>query len=122
MSDILHKIKDAVTHHHHDEHTHDQKEKEKKHASHHKSNNGARPDLDLNCARPATRDPVDLTGRHVAPDDRDIDGRRRSHDIDPPDLTGPHHEHDNVDINGHHPTTHNPPDLNSPTASSSARH
>ncbi|KAI8952029.1 hypothetical protein F4801DRAFT_252519 [Xylaria longipes] len=117
MSDIIHKIKDAVTHHHDHTHDHDhvKDKKEKRHSGSHK--NGARNDLDLNCAKPATKDPVDLTGRHVEPDHRDIDGRRRSTQHDPPDLTGPHHDHDNVDINGHHPSTHNPPDLNSPTAS-----
>ncbi|KAI1426183.1 hypothetical protein F5Y12DRAFT_297193 [Xylaria sp. FL1777] len=120
MSDIIHKIKDAVTHHHHDgDHTHD-KAHEKKHTRN--KSNGARPDLDLNCSRPADHDPVDITGRHVQPDDRDIDGRHHAHDKDAPDLTGPHRDHDNVDINGHHPSTHNPPDLNSPTASSDSRH
>ncbi|TGJ79838.1 hypothetical protein E0Z10_g8928 [Xylaria hypoxylon] len=115
MSGIIHKIKDAVTHHH--DHTHDDHVKDKKHSS-----SGARNDLDLNCARPATRDPVDLTGRHVDPDDRDLDGSRRSHDHDAPDLTGPHQDHDSVDINGHHPSTHNPPDLNSRTADPNSRH
>ncbi|KAI3343938.1 hypothetical protein F4824DRAFT_26958 [Ustulina deusta] len=120
MSGIIHKIKDAVTHHHHDDHTHDQA-KEKKHASPRKST-GARPDLDLNCSRPATHAPVDITGRHVEPDDRDIDGRRHSHEQDAPDLTGPHHDRDSVDINGQHPTTHNAPDLlESPPASPSRR-
>ncbi|KAF2970248.1 hypothetical protein GQX73_g3301 [Xylaria multiplex] len=109
MSDILHKIKDAVSHHH--DHTHDHA-KEKKHSSSgHSKANGARTDLDLNCARSSTHDPVDLTGRHVDPDDRDLDGSRRSHDHDAPDLTGPHHEHDSVDINGQHPSTHDAPDL-----------
>ncbi|TRX91923.1 hypothetical protein FHL15_007242 [Xylaria flabelliformis] len=119
MSDIIHKIKDAVTHHHHDQ-TNDHV-KDKKHTGAHKAN-GARNDLDLNCARPATKDPVDLTGRHVEPDQRDIDGRRRSNELDAPDLTGRHVEHDSVDINGHHPSTHNPPDLNSSTASPTSRH
>ncbi|KAI1355764.1 hypothetical protein F5Y01DRAFT_310647 [Xylaria sp. FL0043] len=119
MSDIIHKIKDAVTHHHHDDdHVHDET-KEKKHTTH---KNGARPDLDLNCSQPATKAPVDITGRHVEPDDRDIDGRHHAHNKDAPDLTGPHRDHDNVDINGLHPSTHNPPDLNSPTASPTARH
>ncbi|KAI0976028.1 hypothetical protein F4678DRAFT_456356 [Xylaria arbuscula] len=120
MSDILHKIKDAVTHHHHDDHTHDKKEK--KHSPTRKSQDKARPDLDLNCSRPATHAPVDITGRRSEPDDRDIDGRHHAHDKDAPDLTGPHRDHDNVDINGHHASTHNPPDLNSPTASPGARH
>lgn len=82
----------------------------------------ARGDRDLNCAPSATKDPVDLTGRHVEPDHRDIDGRRRSNELDAPDLTGPHVEHDSVDINGHHPSTHSPPDLNSHTASPTSRH
>ncbi|KAI1116151.1 hypothetical protein F5Y14DRAFT_87749 [Nemania sp. NC0429] len=115
MSDIIHKIKDAVTHHH--EHKHDAA-KDKKHPASHKV---ARGDRDLNCAPSATKDPVDLTGRHVEPDQRDIDGRRRSNELDAPDLTGPHVEHDSVDINGHHPSTHNPPDLTSHTASPAAR-
>ncbi|KAJ8126178.1 hypothetical protein O1611_g7458 [Lasiodiplodia mahajangana] len=116
MSDIIHKIKDAVTHHH--DHAHDHV-KDKKPAGKPKV---ARADMDLNCAPSATKDPVDLTGRHVEPDHRDIDGRRRSNELDAPDLTGPHAEHDSVDINGHHPSTHNPPDLNSRTASPSSRH
>ncbi|KAJ2990864.1 hypothetical protein NUW58_g2746 [Xylaria curta] len=122
MSGIINKIKDAITHQH--DHTHDHA-KDKKHRASpdsHSKANGARADLDLNCAPSSTRDPVDLTGRHVEPDQRDLDGRRRSNEHDAPDLTGPHTEHDNVDINGHHPSTHNPPDLNSRTASPSSRH
>ncbi|GAW24547.1 hypothetical protein EKO27_g823 [Xylaria grammica] len=117
MPDLFHKIKDAVTGHH-DDHA-----KDKKHSSSgsHSTANGARTDLDLNCARSSVRDPVDLTGRHVDPDDRDLDGSRRSHDHDAPDLTGPHRDHDNVDINGHHGSTQPPPDLNSPTASPTSR-
>lgn len=118
MSDIIHKIKDAVTHHH--DHTHDHV-KDKKPASPGKTK-GARTDLDLNCAPSSTHDPVDITGRHVEPDQRDIDGRRHSKELDAPDLTGRHVEHDSVDINGHHPSTLNPPDLNSRTASPGARH
>ncbi|KAI0405333.1 hypothetical protein F4802DRAFT_597169 [Xylaria palmicola] len=118
MSDIVHKIKDAITHHHHETHDH---VKDKKPSSHKKAN-VARADLDLNCAPSATHDPVDLTGRHVEPDQRDLDGRRRSKEHDAPDLVGPHTERDSVDINGHHPSTHNPPDLNSRTASPCARH
>ncbi|KAI0460376.1 hypothetical protein F5B21DRAFT_5261 [Xylaria acuta] len=113
MSDIIHKIKDAVTHHHH--HTTEDHVKDKKHAGSHKAN-GPRADLDLNCARSSTKDAVDLTGRHVEPDHRDLDGRRRSNEHDAPDLTGPHADHDSVDINGHHPSTHKAPDLTaSPT-------
>ncbi|KAI8627342.1 hypothetical protein F5Y19DRAFT_442681, partial [Xylariaceae sp. FL1651] len=63
-----------------------------------------------------------LTGRHVEPDHRDIDGRRRSTSHDAPDLTGPHVDRVSVDINGQRPSTHNPPDLNSPTATEGARH
>ncbi|KAI0448098.1 hypothetical protein F4803DRAFT_7340 [Xylaria telfairii] len=124
MSDIVHKIKDAITHHH--DHTQDHVKdvknvKDKKHSSSHKAT-GPRTDLDLNCARSSTHDAADLTGRHVEPDDRDIDGRRRSHDHDAPDLTGPHIDRDSVDINGHHPSTHKAPDLNSRTASPTSRH
>ncbi|KAI0486879.1 hypothetical protein F4859DRAFT_467331 [Xylaria cf. heliscus] len=122
MSEIIHKIKDAITHHHDHQRDHVHDIKGKKHSGSHKTN-GARTDLDLNCARSSTSDPVDLTGRHVAdPDNRDIDGRRRSNEHDAPDLTGPHVDRDSVDINGRHPSTHNPPDLNSPTASPTSRH
>ncbi|KAI1180315.1 hypothetical protein F4777DRAFT_574078 [Nemania sp. FL0916] len=123
MSDIIHKIKDAVTGHHHD-HKNDHKNdhvKDKKHAS----QKVARNDRDLNCAPSSSTDAVDLTGRHVEPDHRDIDGRRRSNELDAPDLTGPHRadeQRTSVDINGRHPSTHNPPDLNSRTASPNSRH
>jgi hypothetical protein len=80
-----------------------------------------RGDRDLNGAPSATHEPLDLTGRHVEPDHRDIDGRRRSTSHDAPDLTGPHQEHDNVDINGHYPSNHPAPDLISRTASPGAR-
>ncbi|KAI3336329.1 hypothetical protein HD806DRAFT_527938 [Xylariaceae sp. AK1471] len=117
MSDIIHKIKDAVTHHHDHTHDHVKDKKDGKATVPHTKPKVDRNSLDLNCAPSSTHAPVDLTGRHVEPDHRDIDGRRRSTSHDAPDLTGPHRDRDSVDINGHHPSTHNPPDLNSPTAS-----
>ncbi|KAI1810174.1 hypothetical protein GGS20DRAFT_568642 [Poronia punctata] len=71
--------------------------------------------MDLNGAPSATRDPVDLTGRRAVPDDRDIDGKRRSRCLDAPDLTGPRPEKEkeigSVDINGRYPSVHDAPDL-----------
>ncbi|KAI0200514.1 hypothetical protein F4808DRAFT_164293 [Astrocystis sublimbata] len=119
MTNVIEKIKDAV--HHHEHKGENDHVKDKKHATSQQPHT-ARNDLDLNGARPSTHAPADLTGRHTEPDQRDIDGRRRSHAHNAPDLTGPHIDTQNVDINGHHPSTHNPPDLNSPTASPTSRH
>ncbi|KAI1828252.1 hypothetical protein F4861DRAFT_489401 [Xylaria intraflava] len=124
MSDFIHKIKDTITHHH-DHHGHaDSHTGGKKPGApdSHSKLHDARNDQDLNGAPSSTHDPLDLTGRHTKPDQRDLDGRRHSKDHDAPDLTGPHRDHDNVDINGHHASTHNPPDLNSPTAESNSRY
>ncbi|KAI0147237.1 hypothetical protein GGR57DRAFT_263855 [Xylariaceae sp. FL1272] len=116
MPEILHKIKDAVSHHghHEDDHVHDKKSSSKP--------SSKRNSRDLNGAPSATHDPADLTGPHREPDHRDIDGLVHSTSHDAPDLIGPHRDHVNVDINGHHATTHAPPDLNSPTASAGSRH
>ncbi|GAP89342.1 hypothetical protein SAMD00023353_3700820 [Rosellinia necatrix] len=122
MSNIIHKIKDAITHNHDHKHEDAKDKKPEASSTSHKKEKIARGDRDLNCAPSSTRDPVDLTGRHVEPDHRDLDGRRRSNDHDAPDLTGPHRDHVSVDINGHYPSTHNPPDLNSRTASPASRH
>ncbi|KAI0393879.1 hypothetical protein F5Y17DRAFT_281957 [Xylariaceae sp. FL0594] len=120
MSSIINKIKDAVSSHHehapHDDH--------KKKATDKKAKRLSRNDVDLNGAPSATREPLDLTGRHVDPDDRDIDGRRRSHSHDAPDLVGPHREageRASVDINGRHPATYDAPDLTSGSASAGHR-
>ncbi|KAI1434868.1 hypothetical protein GGR50DRAFT_360929 [Xylaria sp. CBS 124048] len=126
MPDLIHKIKDTITHHHehHGHHEHHAHTHGKKSESLGSRFGAPRDDLDLNCTPSSTTDPVDITGRHEAePDQRDLDGRVHPKDRDAPDLTGPHRDGKrvNVDINGRGPSTHNPPDLNSRTADPSSR-
>ncbi|KAI1331223.1 hypothetical protein F5Y16DRAFT_296234 [Xylariaceae sp. FL0255] len=121
MSDIVHKVKDAVHGHHDHDHDHDTKERKFTSYKHHANKDDTRNNRDLNGATSATKVPNDLTGRHPEPDHRDIDGLVHSTSHDAPDLTGPHKDHINVDINGAHAATHTPPDLNSPAVAAGAK-